>query len=100
MTDKPEATSSRTILWVASIATLIWFAGGGAFLFFSKTCDVSGVGFLATHLNCLLPNELGDLLAGFFAPVAFFWVVAAVLLQKGELQAQREELGSRLITSS
>lgn len=37
-------------------------------------------------------NELGDFLAGAFAPLAFFWLVVAIFLQKNELSAQREEL--------
>jgi hypothetical protein len=37
-------------------------------------------------------NILGDLLAGLFAPVAFIWLVVAVMIQSKELAAQREEL--------
>ena len=40
----------------------------------------------------LAANEWGDFLAGVFAPVAFFWLFAAVWLQSLELKAQREEL--------
>jgi len=38
------------------------------------------------------PNIVGDFLAGAFAPLAFMWLVAAVFLQRNELQAQRQEL--------
>ena len=37
-------------------------------------------------------NELGDFLAGFFTPLAFFWLVYGYLLQSKELRLQREEL--------
>lgn len=42
--------------------------------------------------GCLTLNELGDFLAGAFAPVAFIWLVAAVLIQSQELKAQQSEL--------
>lgn len=41
---------------------------------------------------CITPNELGDMLAGFFAPAAFFVLTGAVFLQSLELKAQRDEL--------
>jgi hypothetical protein len=48
------------------------------------------------HLGKLIENEklnlVGDLLAGLFAPIAFAWLVAAVIIQSKELSAQREEL--------
>ncbi|TAU91318.1 hypothetical protein ELI41_23645 [Rhizobium leguminosarum] len=44
------------------------------------------------YLACRPANELGDFLSGAFAPVAFLWLVAAVLIQAQELRAQREEL--------
>jgi hypothetical protein len=37
-------------------------------------------------------NNFGDFLAGAFAPVAFLWLAIAVLLQRRELELQREEL--------
>jgi hypothetical protein len=37
-------------------------------------------------------NDMGDFLSGAFAPLAFLWLVVAVLLQKDELGLQREEL--------
>jgi hypothetical protein len=42
--------------------------------------------------SCLAANEWGDYLAGVFAPLAFFWLVAAVFIQSRELSEQREEL--------
>ncbi|WP_298962036.1 hypothetical protein [uncultured Roseibium sp.] len=40
----------------------------------------------------LTANELGDFLAGFFAPLAFIWLAAAVYIQSQELAEQRKEL--------
>lgn len=41
---------------------------------------------------CLDPNALGDFTAGARAPLAFLWLVVAVLLQTEELGLQRKEL--------
>ncbi|NJO34591.1 MAG: hypothetical protein HC869_17120 [Rhodospirillales bacterium] len=38
------------------------------------------------------PDSFGNFLSGAFAPVAFLWLVIAVVLQGSELQAQRREL--------
>lgn len=37
-------------------------------------------------------NSIGDILAGFFAPLAFLWLFVATQLQRKELRLQREEL--------
>jgi hypothetical protein len=37
-------------------------------------------------------NEIGDTLAGIFAPLAFIWIVVTVFLQSQELAEQRREL--------
>lgn len=44
------------------------------------------------YSSCLTPSELGDLSAGIFAPLAFIWLVIAVLMQSKELAMQRVEL--------
>jgi len=49
-------------------------------------------GFWDEYLGCRSVNELGDTLAGAFAPVAFLWLMGAVFIQSQELKAQREEL--------
>lgn len=58
----------------------------------TSACVDDGGRFLSRVLSCRPPNELGDFLSGAFAPVAFLWLVAAVLIQAQELRAQREEL--------
>ena len=42
--------------------------------------------------GCMTANETGDFLAGFFAPLAFLWLAAAVFIQSRELREQRREL--------
>lgn len=37
-------------------------------------------------------NSLADFIAGIFAPLAFFWLVAAVMIQSDELKLQRDEI--------
>lgn len=53
-------------------------------------------GFICFHYvdfsKKLSLNELGDLLAGAFAPLAFMWMVITILMQGKELRLQREEL--------
>lgn len=44
------------------------------------------------YLQCRDINELGDALAGAFAPLAFLWLAGAVFIQSRELAAQRQEL--------
>ena len=39
-------------------------------------------------------NEMGDVLAGVFAPLAFFWLFVATSLQRRELRLQRIELAN------
>lgn len=50
------------------------------------------LGFWDQYFTCRTINELGDALAGAFAPVAFIWLAGAVQIQSQELAAQREEL--------
>lgn len=49
-------------------------------------------GFWDQYLACRSINELGDALAGAFAPVAFIWLAGTVFIQSKELEAQRQEL--------
>lgn len=44
------------------------------------------------YFQCRDINELGDALAGAFAPLAFLWLAGAVFIQSRELAAQRQEL--------
>lgn len=86
---RDEAKKKNWVVWLASAVTIGWIALFGVLLHRSTTCPGSAIW---VQLSCLSANELGDLLAGAFAPVAFLWLVAAVFLQKSELEAQRQEL--------
>jgi hypothetical protein len=58
----------------------------------SKTISPrDGLGFFG--FEGLSLGELGDFFSGAFAPLAFFWLVIAVVIQSKELKEQREELG-------
>lgn len=46
------------------------------------------IAFLTTNANL---NEVGDFLAGAFAPIALIWLVAAVLTQRQELKETRAQ---------
>jgi hypothetical protein len=48
------------------------------------------------HLQSLDPNELGDFLAGSFAPLAFLWIVVGYLQQSAELRLQVRELSQQV----
>jgi hypothetical protein len=79
---------------VAYGLTAMWFAVLAAILFSTRSCPnpANWWSLFARHLVCLPANEIGDFLAGAFAPLAFLWLVATVLVQGQELAAQREEL--------
>ena len=92
---KDQANDKRSpIIAVALILTIGFLALFVALLSAGKFPDgcTSGL-WLIDRLSCLEPNALGDTFAGAFAPVAFVWLVAAVMLQRSELAAQRQELG-------
>ncbi|WP_322883030.1 hypothetical protein U8C37_03190 [Sinorhizobium medicae] len=60
----------------------------------SSRCSVppSGADWLSTFVLCRDPNEIGDTLAGVFAPLAFILLGAAVVIQSRELRAQQHEM--------
>lgn len=94
---------SRWILnnWVKialSVATLIYLPFAYMLIGDTEACapvvatDREFWEFYYRYLACRPINELGDTLAGFFAPLAFLWLAGAVYIQSQELSAQREEL--------
>ena len=89
MVESENTGNSRNILQTrAIIATLVYF--GVVLLIWGFAHSLGkklGVGIGNEGLN-----NLGDLLSGLFAPVAFIWLVVAVIIQSKELAAQREEL--------
>lgn len=88
---KDQAADKRSpIIAGALILTAVFL---GLFGWLLSQTDACGEGWwLWDRLTCLEPNALGDTFAGAFAPVAFVWLVAAVMLQRNELAAQRQEL--------
>jgi hypothetical protein len=88
---KDQANDKRSpLIAVALLLTLALLGLFGWLLSGTETCPDGW--WLWHRLSCLEPNGLGDTFAGAFAPVAFVWLVAAVLLQRKELSAQRQEL--------
>jgi hypothetical protein len=82
-----QKSSSKTLV-VACVATVAWLGASLALGWNAATSCDQGAG----TFSCLKANEWGDFLAGVFAPVAFFWLVAAVWIQSAELREQRKEL--------
>ncbi|WP_375590210.1 hypothetical protein ABWH89_05100 [Hoeflea alexandrii] len=96
---KPEA-SGRTLPFVLLIVVCTVYLIGLAILVMHSAPCVPGwwgpltppEGLMATHFSCRTPNELGDFLAGAFAPLAFLLFAGAVWLQTIELREQRIQL--------
>ncbi|MFN3225393.1 MAG: hypothetical protein ACE360_03980 [Hyphomicrobiales bacterium] len=74
-------------LLIGSTVSVIWLAAISFFLFSNN----DSVDLYSTVTN-MRWNELGDFLAGIFAPLAFFWLVIAVFVQSSQLNSQKEEL--------
>lgn len=89
MTD--HANDKRSPIIGGALFLTAFFLGVFGWLL-SRTNTCPDGWWLWHRLDCLEPNALGDTFAGAFAPVAFVWLVAAVLLQRSELAAQRQEL--------
>jgi hypothetical protein len=88
-----DGSSGIVVIWGGAIATALWFFALAALLAGSPRCADAASGWWgAQFLSCRSANELGDFLAGAFAPVAFLWLVLAVFLQRSELGLQRKEL--------
>lgn len=74
--------ASKVILGVASSVTIVWLVAAAIFAF----------GYHGLIKNPDKLNEWGDFVAGAFSPIAFVWLVVAVILQSTELREQRREL--------
>jgi hypothetical protein len=91
-TSDAESKSTGTLIG-AGIVSVSWVCFWGyLILVASEGCDGAAGNWWQTHVSCLGPNEIGDTLAGGFAPLALIWLMTAVLLQSRELRAQRQEL--------
>jgi hypothetical protein len=76
-----EADSNKSFSVVLYVVTLTWLFFGAWFI----SCNWPKV-------SNLEPNALGDMLAGFFAPLAFLWLVAGYLQQGRELAQNTKAL--------
>jgi hypothetical protein len=74
--------ASKRIIWAAGLFSAIWLLGA-VIIAWSFHCGL--------HAPVKI-NEWGDYAAGVSAPIAFVWLVVAVLLQSTELREQRKEL--------
>lgn len=98
-TEKPKKNTSIWLLAGGGVFSVLWTAGYILVASQTASCfegDVAGnqevLSWWTSHVACLQLNEIGDSLAGFAAPLAFFWFLVAVFLQKEELENSREEL--------
>lgn len=76
-----DLIKKKSLIFVGAELTLLYFMIFG-FIWFHYV----------DYPKNLTLNELGDLLAGMFAPLAFLWMVITILMQGKELRLQREEL--------
>ncbi|MEQ8326523.1 MAG: hypothetical protein RLO08_13185 [Parvibaculaceae bacterium] len=96
--DLEEGGSGVEMLRKVKIGTGVWLAAAVLLLLFvAEPCGNRSAANCLLNLwhnqvGCMEANEIGDFLAGVFAPLAFLWLIAAVFLQREELSAQRKEL--------
>jgi hypothetical protein len=83
-----KVTGSGWVLGATVFLTVVWLCAGLVFTIGPDTTDTC-TGWVVL---CLKPGDFGAFLQGIFAPVAFFWVAAAVFIQSQELREQRREL--------
>ncbi|WP_156647610.1 hypothetical protein [Methylobacterium sp. Leaf87] len=82
--------SDNLIPWYALTAVYLGF---GALVLYDRWSEVGSLLEPPGATPSRLPlNSIGDVLAGFFAPLAFLWLFVATQLQRKELRLQREEL--------
>lgn len=80
---EPTANDRHNVyLYAGWVLTLVWLTITISIWIFTR----DATGFNGT------PNEIGDFIAGMFAPLAFVWIVVAALVQSQELRAQQFEL--------
>jgi hypothetical protein len=79
---------SSTTIAIAAVGTGIWLLVGFGYVIVKRSTGVC-INYPAL---CVKAGDLGSFLSGIFAPVAFFWVAAAVWIQSLEFREQRKEL--------
>lgn len=101
LTPPPPRPTQRSRIWViwlilcgltvVYLGSLLWLIGQTRHCDLTNGATADGAVFNKL-LACRSINELGDFLAGAFAPLAFVWLAGAVFIQSRELATQRLEL--------
>jgi len=82
-----RSAASAVLIIVAFCLSASWLALAYRFLVHQFPCDS------LLLVSCIKQtSDWGDFFAGAFSPLAFIWLVLAVILQSMELKAQRHEL--------
>jgi hypothetical protein len=68
----------------------LWFGLGATLIYVLFAVILLGEHLLTLHR--LQPNEIGDTLAGVFAPLALIWLIVGILQQGRELRIQVQDL--------
>lgn len=93
---KPSRWRIR-IAWGLGVVALVYLAVASFMFWNASTCistyvDQSTWARLWAGLTCMTANEMGDMLAGMFAPLAFLGLIIAILLQGQDLELQRKDM--------
>lgn len=87
-------------LQIMQVASILWVVLLTLFVFTTTKCawmwDIPFYRIDLQYFSCRTTNELGDFLAGGFAPLAFLWLAGAVFIQARELAEQRKSLDAQL----
>lgn len=81
----------RFVLGTATFLTVAWVVVLLTLVRLSERCKPDGT-LPEIWIACRKANEIGDFLAGGFAPLAFIWLVTTVILQSYSLKTQSEQL--------
>src|SRR5688572_10823164 len=93
--EQREAPSSIRDRYRKQRSHLGWFGAGLSTLYLVILCvALSYIGW--DKFQKLSPNEIGDFLAGAFAPLAFFWLVIGYKQQSIELSLNTDTLVSQV----
>ena len=69
-------------IWGSSLVTILWLGGGVAYL-------ATAVGWTFWHQGA---ENIGGFFEGFFAPLAFLWLVVGLFIQQKELARNRDAM--------
>ena len=69
-------------IWGSSLLTILWLGAGAAYL-----ATAVGWSFWQAEVD-----DIGGFFEGFFAPLAFLWLVVGLFIQQQELGRTRDEM--------